>query len=73
MIRLPSDRILADLDPTNNRATSRGGRRACGGGRRQRAVGSESTHRFPNPAGANRAGFLVLAPCPEKQTGLEKG
>ncbi len=35
-------------------------------------VVGNAPHRFPNPAGANRAGFLVLAPCP-KLTGLEKG
>lgn len=55
--QVPNERIHPDFDSTTNRAC-RGGRRVCGGRRRQRAVGSGTT-RIPNPAGANRAGFFV--------------
>ena len=55
--QVPNDSIHVHLDPTSNCATSRSGRRACGGGRRQCAVGTGSTHESKTPPAQTGRGF----------------
>ncbi len=65
------DRIHAHFRPTTNRATSRGGRRACGGGRRQCAVGSRVNASILKTPPAQPSGVSCLS-RPESKAGPER-
>ncbi|AEW71472.1 Acetolactate synthase isozyme 1 large subunit [Enterobacter ludwigii] len=69
--QVPNDSIHVHLDPTSNCATSRSGRRACGGGRRQCAVGTGSTHESKTPPAQTGRGFSFKDP-PRKVGSEEK-
>ena len=73
--KVPNDYFHAQRKTTTNCAIRRSGRRACGGGRRQCAVGTGTTHDSKTPPAQTGRGFSFkhLPESRPRRKGLEHG